>query len=113
MMINGRSDTILASHKQCTRKVALYKNVLSKLALPLSSSLFPGLIFQLTDSALAVIDVVVMSLTRLVRNDSDDGDVLCSCKQGKGQVPKPVTAPSSNAAMTTNKVFEGIGDDDL
>lgn len=113
MMINGRSDTILASHKQCTRKVALYKNVLSKLALSLSS-LFPGLIFQLTDSALAVIDVVVMSLTRLIRNDSDDGDVLCStCKQGKGQVPKPVTAPSSNAAMTTNKVFEGIGDDDL
>lgn len=79
----------------------------------LPCSLFPGLIFQLTDSALAVIDVVVMSLTRLVRNDSDDGDVLCSCKQGKGQVPKPVTAPSSNAAMTTNKVFEGIGDDDL
>lgn len=32
---------------------------------------------------------------------------------GKGQSPKPASAPSSNAAMTTNKVFEGIGDDDL
>ncbi|KAL9963088.1 hypothetical protein ACROYT_G032259 [Oculina patagonica] len=31
----------------------------------------------------------------------------------KAQASKPVTAPASNAAMTTNKVFEGIGDDDL
>ena len=56
-----------------------------------------------------------MSITRLVRNDDDDDDddVLRSCKQCKGQVPKLVTAASSNAAMTTNKVFEGIGDDDL
>ena len=63
-------------------------------------------------------------MTRLVRTDDDDDDgddddedddddFLRSCKQGKGQSPKPATAPSSNAAMTTNKVFEGIGDDDL
>ncbi|KAJ7361852.1 Sorting nexin-17 [Desmophyllum pertusum] len=31
----------------------------------------------------------------------------------KGQAPKQIPSPTSNAAMTTNKVFEGIGDDDL
>jgi len=46
-------------------------------------------------------------------DDNDVGDVLLSCKQAKGQAPKQATAPSSSAAMTTNKVFEGIGDDDL
>ena len=48
----------------------------------------------------------------MVRNDNDD-DMLCSYTQGKAQVPKVATAQSSNGAMTTNKVFEGIGDDDL
>jgi len=48
----------------------------------------------------------------MVRNNNDD-DLLSFYMQGKAQVPKVATAQSSNGAMTTNKVFEGIGDDDL
>ena len=39
--------------------------------------------------------------------------ILPLCSQGKTQTPKQKPPPATNAAMTTNEVFEGIGDDDL
>lgn len=47
------------------------------------------------------------------QKQSAPGKKTSKQSSNKGQSPKPVTLPTNNAAMTTNKVFEGIGDDDL